>query len=289
MAVDVIHQDSVIAATAGKGESFRAAYVLSAMVAVLAAAACIAGLAYPEWYRDKNWGAAAFGNDLVTLVVAVPVLAGSMILSARGSVRARLVWLGALYFMLYNYAFYTFGMPVSELYVPLIVVFTLSAYALALAMGNLDVEAVGSRFRSRITAWLVAAWMVLWAFGVGRLWIGQWVRFLVNGTVPTVNGDANGYRFIAAVDLSFMVSLLIPAVWLLSRRRPWGYVLAVMLNVQGAMYTAVMAAVAFFGWRAAPGTKLWSGWFIGCIVSSIVCLLCLCGLLMNMGRTRAAR
>ncbi|HHY46565.1 MAG TPA: hypothetical protein GX506_04605 [Firmicutes bacterium] len=47
-----------------------------------------------------------FGNDLVTLSVALPLLVGALVLSMKGSHRAQLVWFGILDYMLYNYAFY---------------------------------------------------------------------------------------------------------------------------------------------------------------------------------------
>ena len=282
----VLKQDLPAPVAVAKRENFRAADTLSAMVAVLAATISVIGLRFPAVY-GSNWDSAtASGNDLVTLLVAVPVLALGLRHAARGSVRARLVWLGALYFMLYNYAFYVFGMTVTQLYLPFIAAFVLSGFAFALGMGNLDVESLRRRFGPRTPARPIAAYMFYVAAMLAFTWISQWVKFTLTGKVPEVNGSAHAYQVIAAVDLSFMVSLLIPAAWLLWRRRPWGYVLGVVLMLNGAMYTAVMAAVCFFGWRLTPGSQLFSNWFIGCIVGCIVCLLCVFGLLLNVERAR---
>jgi hypothetical protein len=84
-------------------------------VAVLSALASVIGLRFPGVYRSTDWNGMSVGNDLVTLILAVPVLVLAIIHSARGSVRARLVWLGALYYMFYNYAFYVFGPSVTKL------------------------------------------------------------------------------------------------------------------------------------------------------------------------------
>lgn len=289
MELGVMKQEEVVRALGVRGENFRAAYVLSVILATLAAITSAAGLAYPAVYRDKSAIPMAFANDLATLVVAVPVLVGALILSARGSLRARLVWLGSLYYMLYNYAFYVFALQVTALYLPLIAAFTLSGFALALGLGNLDVESAARKFSARTPARCIAVYMVVWAAGVGRLWISQWIKFLTTGVVPTVNGDANGYRTIAAVDLSFMVSLLIPAAYWLWRRRPWGFVLAVMLFVQGTIYLAMLAGASVASWMAAPGTNLWSGWLISCMVNWPIAALCLFGLLVNIKRPELQR
>ena len=284
MNIQVIDQGPVVQAPAAKRENLRPVYVLSVIVAVLSAAVSAIGLRFPGVYRG-NWGnGTSLGNDLVTLVVAVPVLALAIIYAARGSVRARLLWLGALFYMVYNYAFYIFGIPVTRLYLSWIVIFVLSGLAFALGIGNLDVKAISRRFSLRTPGKPVAAYLLYVAAMVSFLWISRWVKFLLTGQVPDVNGSQYAYQVIAAVDLSFMVPLQIPAAYLLWRRRPWGYVLGVVALVQGAMYTAVMAMVCVFGWILTPGSHLFSGWFINCIVGCTLCLLCLAGLLLGVKR-----
>jgi hypothetical protein len=59
--------------------------------------ASVGGLFIDDQYRDNAFAASAWlGTDLVTLVIAVPVLVAVLILSLRGSARAQLVWLGML-------------------------------------------------------------------------------------------------------------------------------------------------------------------------------------------------
>lgn len=285
METAVTEQEVLPQVLIAKSRNLRAAYVLSAIVAMLVAAVSGFGLRFPSVYRSTGWGNGVLGNDLVTLAVAAPVLALAIIYSTRGSIRARLVWLGALYYMFYNYAFYVFGMPVTKLYLPMIAIFTLSGFAVALGMFNLDVEVIGRTFNPRTPARLLAVWFLWVAIQVSSLWISQWVKFLTTGRVPEVNGSANAYQVIAAVDLSFMVSLLTVAAYYLWRRHAWGYVLGVMLSVQGALYTAVMATVCVFDWKL-TGTRLFSNWFIGCVVGCAVSLLCLATLLLSLKRPK---
>jgi len=83
----------------------RPAYILSAIIAILATVASAGGLFLGDLYRDNTFISSLWkGNDLVTLVVAVPMLVAALILAMRGSQRAQLVWLAMLNYMLYNYA-----------------------------------------------------------------------------------------------------------------------------------------------------------------------------------------
>jgi hypothetical protein len=289
METEVAKPELVAKRTVTKSGDFGLVYALSVIVAVLATGVSVAGLSFQSLYPG-DWGnGTSLGNDLVTLVVAVPVLALAIIYSAHDSVRARLLWLGALYYMVYNYAFYVFGIPVTKLYLPWIALFALSGLAFALGVSNLDIRSIASRFGSRTPARLVAGFLFYTAAMISFLWISQWVRFLATGHVPDVNGSQFAYQVIAAVDLSLMVPLQISAAYLLFRRRPWGYVFGSVALVQGAVYTAVMATICVFGWKLTPGSHLVSGWFINCVVSCALCLLFLAWLLLSVKRPEMVR
>jgi len=68
------------------------------------------GLLFSDRDRDADWIRATwFGNDLVTLSIAVPLLVAGAVSARRGSSCGLLVWLGVLGYSVYNYAFYLFG------------------------------------------------------------------------------------------------------------------------------------------------------------------------------------
>jgi hypothetical protein len=287
METELIHHAPVPPGPVAKSENLRLAYVLSTIAGVLSAAASAVGLLFPAVYRG-NWGGMSLANDGITLVVVVPTLALAIIYSARGSVRARLLWLGTLFYMLYNYAFYIFGISVTKLYVPWITIFALSAVSVALIMLNLDVAAIGRAFSPRTPGRWIAAYLAFAGVMISVLWISQWLKFVWTGQVPEVNGSQDAYHVIAAVDLTFAVPLLISSACLLFRRRPWGYVLGVAASVQFALYFAVMTSVCVVTWRLTPGSRLISDWFINCIITLPILLLCLAGLLLHVKREAAS-
>ena len=66
------------------------------VIIVLAAGASLAGLMAPGLYRDPGvLLPQIYGQDLVTLVLGVPLLVAGMIGVARGSMAGRILWLGA--------------------------------------------------------------------------------------------------------------------------------------------------------------------------------------------------
>ena len=88
---------------------------------ILAAIAAASGLLVPDLYRDSEaWVREAQATDLVTLLIAVPILAVAMVLTLRHSVTARLVATGALWYLAYSYAIFSFSVapnPLTLLYI----------------------------------------------------------------------------------------------------------------------------------------------------------------------------
>src|SRR3954469_4178386 len=105
---------------------------LSWLASLLMALASAAGLFVPAVYAKEtaSWGAQGAGQDLVNLFVAVPTLTLSAWYVRKRSVRALMVWIGALIYVVYSYLMYAFFVhfgPVFPLYVA---VLGLSAFTL---------------------------------------------------------------------------------------------------------------------------------------------------------------
>lgn len=101
------------------------AYWLSTALAVVAGVAAAIGVFDTNLFRDTAMTAGnARGTDLVILLVAIPALVIAMARVARGSLRAQIVWLGALSYLLYNAVFFAFATSFNTLF--LLYVATLS-------------------------------------------------------------------------------------------------------------------------------------------------------------------
>jgi hypothetical protein len=223
-----------------------AALVLSGAVAALAATASIGGLFLQGLYRDNAYVKAAWaGNDLVTLVVAVPTMIGAMTFAARGSARGELVWLCTLDYMVYNYAYYLFGAAFNWFFLLYVALFTTSMYALILGLIAIDPKRISQGFRAGTPVRWISGYMLFVALGLSAVYIGQSLAFVVSGVVPPLIAMVeHPTNVVFALDLSLLVPLLVlGAIWLL-KRRPWGYVLSGIVLVKGAAYTLVLAVVA---------------------------------------------
>ncbi|HXF60115.1 MAG TPA: hypothetical protein VNK95_00780 [Caldilineaceae bacterium] len=247
--------------------------VLSAIIAILATVASAGGLFLDNLYLDNTLVAAAYrGNDLITLVIAVPLLAAAMLLAQRGSPRAQLVWMGGLGYMLYNYIFYLYGAAMNRFFLLYVALFTLSIYALILGLAQLDANGIARRFRARTPTKWIAGWMLFFALLLGGLWVARSVSFVVTGETPQdVLQTGHPTAVVYATDLSLLVSsLVVAAVWLW-QRRPWGYGLATILMVKCVTYPLALLAMSVFSFLAGTGwdslTPLWAFLGAGCVAA----------------------
>jgi hypothetical protein len=266
----------------------KTAFTLSGLILILAAVQAGAGLWRPQLYRDNDLVNAAWrGNDLVTLLVAVPLLAAALVLARHGSDRALLVWAGLLDYVLYNYAFYLFGAAFNSHFLLYAALFALALFALICLLAGLEVPRLARQFQAHTPARLIAGFMLLVALMLGGLWTALSLGFVFTGQVP---GPVASAGHVTAVVFALDLTLVVPAttlaaVWLW-QRRPWGYVLGAMLNVKGAVYMLVLSATTVSAMAAGiPGIggelPLWAGVGIGSLAAGW-------GLLANM-RPSAAR
>ncbi|MES1026042.1 hypothetical protein ABN584_24420 [Gloeocapsa sp. BRSZ] len=256
----------------------RVAYFLSLIIAMLTFIAAVGGLVIQDLYRDNLFVTSGwFGNDLVTLFVAFPILVIALILSARGSQRSQLVWLGMVNYTLYNFAFYLFGTAYNRFFLIYVGLFTLSIFALIFGLVGLDVKEISQKFRAKTPVKSISTYMLFVAIALGSFWILQSLNFVFTGQVPeiivTVDGSTN---IIAALDLSMVVSVFaLGGIWLW-QRLPWGYVLSAIANIKGATYTLALTAATISADQAGVGdttlVPVWAFLSLGSLVSSLLLL-----------------
>lgn len=221
---------------------FRTALVSSILIAILAALASAGGLLCKGLYRDNAFVTTTWlGNDAVTLFLAVPILVAALFFSARGSLRAQLVWLGMLDYMLYNYAFYLFGAAFNAFFLVYAALLGLSIFALIFGLINLDVERIRQQFSDHTPVKWISGYFLLVALGLGTIYFIQSIAFIFSGQLPAIVMMAeHPTNIVFALDLTLLIPWqVVGAVWLM-KRHPWGYVLAGILSVKGPLYTLVL-------------------------------------------------
>src|SRR5437868_308807 len=158
--------------------------ILSVALALLAAVAAATGLLAPSVYRDvPSWVAQARGQDLVTLVVVVPLMLIALMSARRGSTRAFLVWLGCVGYIAYSYAIYAFSAHFNSLFLVYVATFGIGTYTLVFGLAGIDAARVARAFGQRTPTRLVGIVLVAMSGLTALMWLGQDVPALMSGQV----------------------------------------------------------------------------------------------------------
>lgn len=241
--------------------------ILSIVIAILAAFASAGGLLLDGQYRDNAFVKTTWlGNDAVTLFLAVPILVVAMVVSTRKDPKgletlrqaqgkplgsAYLIWMGALDYMLYNYAFYLFGAAFNWFFLIYAALLALSIFALIVGLMNLDVNGISGQVRKEAPVKWIGGYFLFVASGLGLVYLIQSIGFIFTDNVPAiVTITEHPTNVVFALDLTLLIPwLVLGAVWMM-KRKPWGYVIAGILNVKGPLYTLVLAVNSILVVRA---------------------------------------
>jgi hypothetical protein len=207
-----------------------------------------AGLLVPGVYRDAPvWAAQARGQDLVTLLVAVPLLVAGLIGAARGSVRSLLVWIGAVAYLAYAYATYAFGAHFNPLFLVYVASFGLALYALVLGLVGVDAGTLAATFPRSAPTRLVGTSLIAMGLLTAALWLAQDVSAIASGRVPASVTEAGLLTNpIHVLDLAIVLPGAVLTGALLLRRRPWGFILAASFLVKFATLGLATISMSLF-------------------------------------------
>lgn len=224
--------------------------IASGLTIVLAAIASAAGLFVPHLYRDAPvLLPQVYGQDLLTLTVAVPALAISLALARRESPRAYVVWLGLTGYILYTYASYAFMTAFNELYLVYTTLLWLSLYTFVSGMARIDAQRLKSALDDH-RVWPYVAFELLLAALVGMLWLSEILPATLAGTTPPSIADTGlQVNVIHSLDLGVILPAFVLTAYWLWNRRAWGYAFTAVLLAKGAtLGLAILSMVVVMTW-----------------------------------------
>lgn len=217
------------------------------LLAALLGLASVSGLLLDVYGQETAFARNAYrGADLVSALLAVPLLLLGLRATRRGSARGVLLLLGGLGYVAYQYG-YTFAIGWSRLFPVYLTLLALSVFTLVEMLVRLDVRAVADHLYRRARVVGIARFLVVIGLGLGVMEGLQVILALVTGNEPVIiaqTGHPTSPVYI--LDLGLVVPLMLLASRWLGRRRPWGLVAASVLLVKGVTVgLGLLAANAF--------------------------------------------
>jgi hypothetical protein len=229
---------------------------LALIAMVLAAGAAVAGLLVSGLYRDTADGIRqARATDLITLAVAVPVLAIGLWRTRAGSPGGRLASFGALGYLAYSYAIYAFSVVIDPMTPVHIAILGFATWSLLLGVFGLDGATIDQAARLRLPRRATGGFVIVVAALFAMSWLSQIAGAITSGLLPAAIA-ALGLPTspVFALDLAFALPVMtLAGVWLIrrDRRGPASTVAALaFLAILG------LSVLAIFAFEAAAGIAL---------------------------------
>lgn len=226
-------------------EHLKIAKMLTALAIVISAFLSLGGIFF-NIYRDNQLITAVWqGNDIVTLLVAVPMLIWVLLRlksPSQTQPRETMIWLGGLWYLIYNYVFYVYGAFFNIFFLGYIAVVILSVSAMF--FGLIHASTYVERFRNIRTSFKsISNFMFGFAALLGLAWTFMAASFWFTQVVPiaiTQTGHPTGVIF--ATDLIFLVFPLFLTAGFLRKGSPWAMLVTPIIMVKCCLYPLVFMA-----------------------------------------------
>lgn len=202
-------------------------YVSSLIISFMVAIISIIGILYQHsLYPTENLLHSFLANDIVNLIAGLPLLLISIGLTWRGKLIGLLCWPGAIFYVLYVYFPYIICVPFNILFLPYLIIFSLSIYTLIGIIVSIDGNAVSNYVSDIIPAKISGGILI----GLSALIVLRQISLIVNALINKTVIDPQ--------ELALWIddfSIASPAIFIggffLWKKKPLGYVVGAGLFI----------------------------------------------------------
>jgi hypothetical protein len=126
-------------------------YILSLLITfIMALTSAISLVDQDTIYPTSELLQSFIASDVINISIGIPVLLVSMWLARNGKLAGLLCWPGVLFYVLYTYIPYLLAVPFNVLFVPYLMLVTLSIYALISLAMRIDGELLRQQLAGRV-------------------------------------------------------------------------------------------------------------------------------------------
>lgn len=194
-------------------------------------------------YETVSIAAQAIAQDIVTLLIGIPLLVISMILFKKGSLQGKLLLSGTLAYFLYTYASFVFGAAYNILFLAYVSLFSLSLFAFIFALMEIDIPILPMHFSSGLPRRTIAIFLFVVGGFLLLAWLGRIVPALLENE-PPLGLESYTTLIIQALDLGLVMPIAFLSGILLWKKSAWGYLLSSVVLIKGVTLALAVSAMA---------------------------------------------
>jgi hypothetical protein len=178
--------------------------------------------------RDAvSMAAQGIGQDIFDLFLMVPLLLILLLFMRQGNRLASFLFSGTVFYVLYSFLIYCFGVHFNNLFLVYCLIAGLSFYTFALGVNQLRIIITPEWFNNKVPVRMVGIYLIIIALAFYFLWLKDIVPAIIANTVPKSVGD---YQLLVnpvhVLDISFVLPGLIITAFLLIAKKTSGLLFA---------------------------------------------------------------
>jgi hypothetical protein len=185
----------------------------------------------------------ARAQDIITLIVGIPLLAISLLLSNKNSLRGKLLLTGTIGYFLYTYISYTFLVSYNTFFFFFVFLMSSSLFCFLLKVTSTEFKDLNKYFRQNFPKKYMGVFTIVVGIIILFMWLG-----LILPSIKKAPAVLEHYTtlVIQAMDLGFIVPVAILSGVLLIKNKSLGYLLASVIIIKGTTLLLAVTMMIIF-------------------------------------------
>ncbi len=222
-------------------------YINSIIIALLAVLATLSGLFWKGLYSNDTISITAqmMGQDMITLIIGIPLLLASLFLIKKGSLRGKLIWMGTIFYFLYTYASMSFAASYNSLFLIYVSLFSISLYTFLYGMLSLNTASIKDSIIPGKTTKIAGLFLIFSGAILALMWTKMIIDSIFVGAAPTALENYTTL-VIQSLDIGVVFPVTLIAGILILKNNEWGYTLVPILLIKATLLgTAILSMIYF--------------------------------------------
>lgn len=201
------------------------------------------GIINPDVYRNSDSLAAqGQAQDLVTMLLVIPTLLISTWYMTQNSIKAKIIWLGAMLYLAYTYAIAAFQVNFNQLFLFYVIILACAFYSIIIGFFTIRQQEFHIHENAPRRVFSILA--IVFAMAYYMLWLADDLPAVMNNTIPeAIIMDNIPTSAVHVLDMAFYLPLLLIGAVLLWQNKPIGFVLTGTAFAFGPLMGVAVAAM----------------------------------------------
>jgi hypothetical protein len=214
------------------------------LISGLTLGSCLISITNNDIYEDGEWANAQWlGQDIVTLIIALPLLLISIIQGFKSENKKWFILnIGILLYFSYTYSFYVFAAKLTFLYLFHIPIYGLSVIGLVLSCIHIFSQKSSFYLPQKGLRITIISYLSVIALMISFIWLSDIFSHLTNPEHKSDTPYGEAPLIIYSLDLAIIIPLMLISAVLLYKRTNWGHIISgIILTKTSTLGFALMA------------------------------------------------